>query len=146
MGKVGRLLKKGGYAERIGAGAPVYLAAVLECRGTGAREGSSRVTASCSRSFCVQRGVVSLTHCDIWIERDLALPGLAAGKLESLEKHSRGAVVGCVVVGPVSSGGGGSCCWWCEGGQRGGGIWWLRLSSSQGTLPVTTSGPQSAAA
>ena len=30
VGKVGRLLKKGGYAKRIGAGAPVYLAAVME--------------------------------------------------------------------------------------------------------------------
>ena len=30
VGKVGRLLKKGGYAKRVGAGAPVYLAAVLE--------------------------------------------------------------------------------------------------------------------
>ena len=30
VGKVGRLLKKGGYAKRIGQGAPVYLAAVLE--------------------------------------------------------------------------------------------------------------------
>ena len=30
VGKTGRLLKKGGYAKRVGAGAPVYLAAVLE--------------------------------------------------------------------------------------------------------------------
>ena len=30
VGRVGRLLKKGGYAKRVGAGAPVYLAAVLE--------------------------------------------------------------------------------------------------------------------
>ena len=30
VGKVGRLLRKGGYAKRVGAGAPVYLAAVLE--------------------------------------------------------------------------------------------------------------------
>ena len=30
VGKVGRLLKKGGYAKRVGQGAPVYLAAVLE--------------------------------------------------------------------------------------------------------------------
>ena len=30
VGKVGRLLKQGGYAKRVGAGAPVYLAAVLE--------------------------------------------------------------------------------------------------------------------
>ncbi|KRZ11309.1 Histone H2A type 1 [Trichinella zimbabwensis] len=30
VGRVHRLLKKGNYAERIGAGAPVYLAAVME--------------------------------------------------------------------------------------------------------------------
>ena len=30
MGRVARYLKKGKYASRIGAGAPVYLAAVLE--------------------------------------------------------------------------------------------------------------------
>ena len=30
VGKVGRLLKTGGFGKRIGAGAPVYLAAVLE--------------------------------------------------------------------------------------------------------------------
>jgi histone H2A len=30
VGRIARFLKKGRYAERIGAGAPVYLAAVLE--------------------------------------------------------------------------------------------------------------------
>ncbi|KAL8276104.1 hypothetical protein RQP46_011486 [Phenoliferia psychrophenolica] len=30
VGRIHRLLKKGNYAQRIGAGAPVYLAAVLE--------------------------------------------------------------------------------------------------------------------
>ena len=30
VGRVARFLKKGKYAERVGAGAPVYLAAVLE--------------------------------------------------------------------------------------------------------------------
>ena len=30
VGRIHRLLKKGNYAERIGAGAPVYLASVLE--------------------------------------------------------------------------------------------------------------------
>merc|ERR1711970_213057 len=30
VGRIHRLLKKGGYAKRVGAGAPVYLAAVLE--------------------------------------------------------------------------------------------------------------------
>ncbi|NXV18952.1 H2AJ protein, partial [Cepphus grylle] len=30
VGRVHRLLRKGNYAERVGAGAPVYMAAVLE--------------------------------------------------------------------------------------------------------------------
>jgi histone H2A len=30
VGRVGRFLKKGRYAQRVGSGAPVYLAAVLE--------------------------------------------------------------------------------------------------------------------
>ncbi|XP_040450095.1 histone H2A type 2-like isoform X2 [Falco naumanni] len=30
VGRVHRLLRKGNYAERVGAGAPVYLAAVME--------------------------------------------------------------------------------------------------------------------
>ncbi len=30
VGRVHRLLRRGNYAERVGAGAPVYLAAVLE--------------------------------------------------------------------------------------------------------------------
>jgi len=30
VGRVHRLLRKGNYAERVGSGAPVYLAAVLE--------------------------------------------------------------------------------------------------------------------
>jgi histone H2A len=31
VGRIHRLLKRGNYAQRIGSGAPVYLAAVLEC-------------------------------------------------------------------------------------------------------------------
>ena len=30
VGRIGRFLKKGKYATRVGAGAPVYLAAVME--------------------------------------------------------------------------------------------------------------------
>ena len=30
VGRIGRFLKKGSFAKRVGAGAPVYLAAVLE--------------------------------------------------------------------------------------------------------------------
>lgn len=31
VGRIHRLLKRGNYAQRIGSGAPVYMAAVLEC-------------------------------------------------------------------------------------------------------------------
>lgn len=34
VGRIHRLLKRGNYAQRIGSGAPVYLAAVLECEST----------------------------------------------------------------------------------------------------------------
>ncbi|KAJ3281830.1 Histone H2A type 1-C, partial [Rhizoclosmatium sp. JEL0117] len=33
VGRIHRLLRKGNYAQRVGAGAPVYLAAVLEYLG-----------------------------------------------------------------------------------------------------------------
>ncbi|KAJ7300746.1 histone H2A [Mycena albidolilacea] len=42
VGRIHRLLKKGNYAQRVGAGAPVYLAAVLEY--LAAESSSSRAT------------------------------------------------------------------------------------------------------
>ncbi|RZS20865.1 hypothetical protein BHM03_00053444 [Ensete ventricosum] len=38
VGRIGRYLKKGRYAQRVGTGAPVYLAAVLELAGNAARD------------------------------------------------------------------------------------------------------------
>ncbi|KAM0891839.1 hypothetical protein ACQ4PT_026131 [Festuca glaucescens] len=38
VGRIGRYLKKGRYAKRVGTGAPVYLAAVLELAGNAARD------------------------------------------------------------------------------------------------------------
>ncbi|URD88502.1 hypothetical protein MUK42_26893 [Musa troglodytarum] len=38
VGRIARFLKAGRYAERVGAGAPVYLSAVLELAGNAARD------------------------------------------------------------------------------------------------------------
>ncbi|XBI73579.1 hypothetical protein VPH35_067301 [Triticum aestivum] len=38
VGRIARYLKAGKYAERVGAGAPVYLSAVLELAGNAARD------------------------------------------------------------------------------------------------------------
>ncbi|XVF40642.1 hypothetical protein PTKIN_Ptkin01aG0130400 [Pterospermum kingtungense] len=38
IGRIARFLKAGKYADRVGAGAPVYLAAVLELAGNAARD------------------------------------------------------------------------------------------------------------
>ncbi|KAE9456538.1 hypothetical protein C3L33_11621, partial [Rhododendron williamsianum] len=38
VGRIARFLKAGKYAQRVGAGAPVYLAAVLELAGNAARD------------------------------------------------------------------------------------------------------------
>ena len=50
VGRIGRYLKLGKYATRLGAGAPVYLAAVLECVGR-ACVSSVRVAQSRSRAW-----------------------------------------------------------------------------------------------
>lgn len=44
VGRIHRLLKKGNYAQRIGSGAPVYLAAVLECKSRLVLDGHKDIT------------------------------------------------------------------------------------------------------
>ena len=48
VGRIGRYLKKGRYAQRVGTGAPVYMAAVLEYR---AAEVTLSLSLSLSLSF-----------------------------------------------------------------------------------------------
>ncbi|XBI22804.1 protein H2A.6-like [Aegilops tauschii subsp. strangulata] len=73
VGRIGRYLKKGRYAQRVGSGAPVYLAAVLEYLATEVLELAGDAAKESKKARIIPR------HLMIAVQGDPELSRLLAG-------------------------------------------------------------------
>lgn len=102
VGRVHRLLRKGHYAERIGAGAPVYLSAVLEYLSAEILELAGNAARDNKKSRIIPRHIQLAVRNDEELNKLLANVTIAQGgvlpniqavllpkKTESTEKESQ---------------------------------------------------------
>uniref|UniRef100_A0A8C5X5B5 Histone H2A n=1 Tax=Malurus cyaneus samueli TaxID=2593467 RepID=A0A8C5X5B5_9PASS len=80
VGRVHRLLRKGNYAERVGAGAPVYLAAVLEYLTAEILELAGNAAATTRRRASSPCHVFSI-HGSFLLVKPIILPFVAQGPI-----------------------------------------------------------------
>jgi len=79
VGRIGRFLKAGRYAERVGAGAPVYLAAVLEYLAAEVLELAGNAAKDNKKTRIVPRHVQLAVRNDEELNRLLHSTTIAAG-------------------------------------------------------------------
>ena len=80
VGRIGRYLKNGKYAERVGAGAPVYLAAVLEYLAAEVLELAGNAAKDNKKTRIIPR------HIQLAVRNDEELNKLMANKVKKKKK------------------------------------------------------------
>merc|ERR1712167_533150 len=79
VGRIARFMKQGRHAERVGAGAPVYLAAVLEYLAAGVLELAGNAARDNKRSRIIPRHIQLALRNDDELARLVANTTIAAG-------------------------------------------------------------------
>merc|ERR1712029_1237886 len=79
VGRIARYLKKGRYAERVGAGAPVYLAAVLEYLAAEVLELAGNAAKDNKKSRVVPRHIQLAVRNDEELSKLMGRTTIAAG-------------------------------------------------------------------